>query len=181
MSYPFDLQIEYASHSFQGGRELEYRDMFDGRAYTIADSMEFWWERLLYQPPTLIVAVNSWAGAFTAQKINGQWQRNAVEIHVGISEAPDYVLDALIVHEIAHYRWKRHTRGFWNYVYHALDTRHVDGYTAHKDCTDWLEENGWMRRSRNGRLKAIRRSVIELEWYRAFVESLWREEKHETT
>ena len=179
MSYPFELKVEYAAPSKDAHVVEAYQDMFDGRACTIADHMEFWWERLLYRPPVLCITNDSGPGFFRSRKVNGYYHGNEVAIHIGISEAPEYVIDALIVHEIAHYRWKRHTRAFWSYVYNTLekscdyiDGRFLDGRTAHDDCIDWMVENGWMRIRKSGESVIISRSVEELDWYKQFQHTL---------
>lgn len=52
--------------------------------------------------------------------------------------APPGVLDYIVVHELAHFRWSGHGARFW-----ALVARHCPDYAA---CRRWLRDNAWRLR-----------------------------------
>lgn len=60
--------------------------------------------------------------------------RGDLSFNARLLDAPPAVLDYVVVHELAHLRWRGHGRRFWDLV-----TRHCPEAKAHRR---WLRENG---------------------------------------
>lgn len=98
------------------------REKLTPRIRQFAESMGVAYHRILVSDLRV-----RWASCTPKNNLNFNWR---------IIKAPQFVIDYLIVHELAHLREANHTPEFWNVV--AVQ---VPRYTVAKE---WLQENGSM-------------------------------------
>ena len=58
-----------------------------------------------------------------------------ITLNIKLVEAPEWVQDAVIVHELAHLKFLNHSARFWDLVHQFAP--------QHKDAKKWLQNNLW--------------------------------------
>ena len=160
------------------GQALKYQEMIEGRSYSLADDIEYWIHKASASPDEIEIVSNGIIGSMSKNTLrdiysDGTYRTRKVlnktlRLHIGIYEAPEYVRDAIIVHEMGHIYWSNHTREFWNYVYRTLEKEYDDGHVVHEDTFYWLQDNGWATIPKSGKSKVIERNVLDLHWHMKF-------------
>ncbi len=95
--------------------------------------------------PQIISKVNEINNMFFKSQINeiklkdniSNWgscsKNNNINIDFRLVFAPDNVINAVIIHELAHTKQRNHSKDFWNLVYNAMPD--------YKNARKWLEQN----------------------------------------
>lgn len=95
--------------------------------------------------PHIISKVNEVNNIFFKSQINeiklkdniSNWgscsKNNNINLDFRLVFAPDNVINAVIIHELAHTKQRNHSKDFWNLVYNAMPD--------YKDTRKWLEQN----------------------------------------
>ena len=83
-------------------------------------------KKLNLNPPKIII-----------KNLRGRWgsvtKEGILTLNVNLLKAPNEVIDYIIVHELSHFKIKKHSHHFWNFLYKIMP--------RYKECIVWLDHN----------------------------------------